>query len=101
MDKEITKKYSNGEITVVWKPHVCIHSAVCWKLPTGLPEVFNPQARPWINMEGADTERITAHVQNCPSGALSFFRNETQEDKVEVTTDTQVEVSPNGPLLVY
>ncbi|MBP9886738.1 MAG: CDGSH iron-sulfur domain-containing protein [Leptospiraceae bacterium] len=26
MDKDITKKYSNEEITVVWKPKVCIHS---------------------------------------------------------------------------
>ncbi len=101
MEKEITKNYSNGEITVVWKPHVCIHSAICWKATTGLPEVFNPQARPWINIEGADSDRIVAHVQKCPSGALSYFRNEDQEGKVEVTTDTQVEVSPNGPLLVY
>ena len=24
--KEITKKYSNGEVTIVWKPHLCQHS---------------------------------------------------------------------------
>ena len=73
--KEITKEYSNGEITIVWKPQVCIHSTICWRGAAGLPEVFNPAERPWINMEGADTESITEQVKKCPSGALSFFEN--------------------------
>ena len=33
-----TFKYTNGEVTVVWKPGVCIHSGICVK---GLPEVFD------------------------------------------------------------
>ncbi len=64
--------YTNGEITVVWKPHVCIHSAIC---AHGLYQVFNPQARPWVNMAAATTEQIATQVQKCPSGALRFFRN--------------------------
>ena len=64
--------YTNGEITVVWKPHVCIHSGICAR---GLHEVFNPKARPWVNMSAANTERIAHQVQKCPSGALSFFHN--------------------------
>ena len=27
--KDIVKRYTNGEVTVVWKPELCIHSAVC------------------------------------------------------------------------
>ena len=50
--KDITKKYSNGEVTVVWKPNVCIHSAICFN---GLPEVFDPTSRPWIVPEGSTT----------------------------------------------
>ena len=74
-----THKYSNGEVTIVWKPAICIHSAKCFK---GLPEVFDPKKRPWINAEGATTERIIEQVKICPSGALSFFMNaeKTNED---------------------
>ncbi len=101
MEKDITKKYTNGEVTVVWKPATCIHSKICWSAATGLQSVFNPSERPWIKMEGGSTEQIVAQVKKCPSGALSFYYNNEVTETVEVTTDTQVEVSPNGPLLVY
>ena len=71
-----THKYSNGEITVVWKPGICQHSTICWK---GLIEVFDPRKRPWINMDGATTERIIEQVKKCPSGALSYFLNGDKE----------------------
>ena len=74
-----TKKYTNGEVTIVWKPSVCIHSKVCWHSNNGLPEVFNPMEKPWIKPEAATTEKIIEQVKKCPSGALSFYMN---EDKV-------------------
>lgn len=70
---ESQKTYSNGEITVIWKPGVCIHSGKCVQ---GLSEVFNVSARPWINIDGASTDRIIKQVEQCPSGALSYVRNE-------------------------
>jgi uncharacterized Fe-S cluster protein YjdI len=70
--KEITKKYSNGEVTIIWKAHICSHSTKCWRGDDALPEVFNPAERPWIKPEGASTERIIAQVKQCPSGALSY-----------------------------
>lgn len=72
-------KYTNGEVTVVWKPKVCQHSTNCWK---GLIQVFDPRERPWIKMDGATTERIIEQVKKCPSGALSFFMNEKNSDLV-------------------
>lgn len=83
MPKE-TFKYTNGEVTVVWKPNVCIHSTVCWK---GLIEVFNPKEKPWIKMNGATTENIIEQVRKCPSGALSYFLNE--EAIKDKTTDME------------
>jgi len=99
--KDITKKYSNGEVTIVWKPAICIHSTICWKQATGLPEVFNPAERPWIKPEAADTGTIISQVKKCPSGALSFFMNDESPAVEEVTAESIVEVMPNGPLLVY
>jgi uncharacterized Fe-S cluster protein YjdI len=70
---ESEKPYTNGEITVIWKPGVCIHSGKCVQ---GLSEVFNVKNRPWIDMEGASTDRIIQQVEQCPSGALGYVRNE-------------------------
>jgi len=67
------KAYSNGEITVIWKPGVCIHSAKCVQ---GLGDVFNVHARPWINLDGSSSNRIIRQVEQCPSGALSYIRDE-------------------------
>jgi uncharacterized Fe-S cluster protein YjdI len=65
-------KYNNGEVTVVWKPDLCIHSGNCVR---GLGEVFKPKERPWIQLENSDTNKIVEQVKKCPSGALSFFLN--------------------------
>jgi len=76
--KNITKKYTNGEVTVVWQPAKCTHSMRCFM---GLPEVFDPDKRPWVTPEGAGTERIIAQIKQCPSGALSYFMNADKERK--------------------
>lgn len=96
--EDITKTYTNGEITVVWKPAVCVHSKICW---TQLIEVFNPKKRPWVDMEGATTERIAGQVDRCPSQALSYFRNDESVKPEDVNAERIVEPMPNGPLLVY
>lgn len=101
MDKDIVKKYTNGEVTVVWQPAACIHSTICWKQATGLPEVFNPREKPWIKTEGATSARIVEQVEKCPSGALSFYYNEAEDAKTETTQETKIEILSNGPLLVY
>ncbi len=76
--KGITKKYTNGEVTVVWQPTICIHSAICFR---GLPGVFNPKARPWVTPEGASTEEIIAQVKKCPSAAIRYYLNHEIEEK--------------------
>jgi uncharacterized Fe-S cluster protein YjdI len=93
------KKYSNGEITVFWKPEKCVHSTRCF---TGLPEVFNPQKRPWINMNASTTAAIIKAVSNCPSGALTYKKeiNMSKEESKQ-SADVKIEPLANGPLLIH
>jgi uncharacterized Fe-S cluster protein YjdI len=75
--KDITKKYTNGEVTIVWKPAMCAHSAICFR---GLGEVFHPQELPWITPEKSTTQKIVDQIKKCPSGALSYYMNEDEKD---------------------
>jgi uncharacterized Fe-S cluster protein YjdI len=93
---KLKKNYTNGEITVVWQPDLCIHSTNCFK---GLPEVFNPQQRPWVNMDAASTEAIRNQVEKCPSGALSYFMNKKNNETMTEKT-IQIDISDNGPILI-
>jgi uncharacterized Fe-S cluster protein YjdI len=99
---DITRHYTNGEVTIVWKPALCIHSKICWQAATGLPQVFHPATRPWITPQGVSTERVIEQVRKCPSGALSFFLNgdEVKEEEA-LASEIIAEVMPAGPLLVY
>lgn len=70
MKKKI--EYSNGEITIVWQPHLCQHVGVCTRM---LPEVYRPQERPWVKPLNATTEQLIVQIDRCPSGALSYRLN--------------------------
>ena len=96
--KDITKKYTNNEVTIVWKPSQCIHSGICFK---GLSAVFDPRGRPWVVTENGTTAQITAQINKCPSGALSYYMNTEENKDAIIEAETIAEVSPNGPLLVY
>ena len=69
---DLTKEYSNGEVTIVWKNNLCIHSANCVK---NNPDVFKPKEKPWITPENSTTEKIIETVKKCPSGALTYYLN--------------------------
>ncbi|GET22345.1 (4Fe-4S)-binding protein [Prolixibacter denitrificans] len=77
MEKEITKEYTNGELTIVWKPGLCIHSGVCVKT---LPKVYHPGERPWVTIDKATTAELKDQIDRCPSGALSYYLNNTREE---------------------
>ena len=70
--KDLTKEYTNGEVTIVWRSGKCIHSGNCVK---NNPDVFKPKEKPWIIPENSTTDKIIATVDKCPSGALSYYLN--------------------------
>ena len=56
-EKVATLRYGNDEVTVLWRPSLCIHSGICAR---GLPGVFKPRERPWVVVDGASAEH--SHV---------------------------------------
>ena len=102
MDKN-NRDYSNGEITVHWRPSKCVHSTICY---TKLREVFNPSKRPWVNMQGASTEEIIDIVNQCPTDALTFSWDNKkhdikQQDNIESKDAlTNIQIMKNGPAVV-
>jgi uncharacterized Fe-S cluster protein YjdI/CDGSH-type Zn-finger protein len=120
MDDPRNRKYTNGEITVFWKPSRCIHATTCFR---ELLEVFNPGRRPWVNMQGASTRKIIEVVNKCPTQALTWKYNgdlspderasishkpaskdevtpETLTEKQEDTKPTKIRIMRNGPIIV-
>ncbi|NNF19950.1 MAG: hypothetical protein HKN61_09235 [Flavobacteriaceae bacterium] len=98
MEKEIVKEYSNGDLTVVWKPKLCIHAGECVK---ALPEVYNPDEKPWIKAGKATTEQLKSQIALCPSAALSWYvKGEKESGDSAAREQVTVSIKPNGPLLV-
>jgi uncharacterized Fe-S cluster protein YjdI len=102
--EKFNREYTNGEITVFWKPRKCIHVTTCYR---ELIEVFNPRKRPWVNMYGAPTEEIIRVVKLCPTQALSFQYNkeidaEKQADNCHERNEEipEVCVIEDGPVVI-
>lgn len=72
------RRYTNGEITVYWKPDACVHASHCYM---ELIEVFDPGKRPWVDMFGATTSQIIKVVNMCPTEALVWKWNDEEKNK--------------------
>lgn len=77
------RRYKNNDITVYWKPDACVHASYCYR---ELIEVFDPGRRPWVDMNGATTDRIIEVVNMCPTEALTWKWN-TEEKNREISPD--------------
>ncbi len=102
-NKDSATRFSNGEITVFWKPELCIHSANCL---ISLPGVFNPKKSPWINIHGADSLDIMRTIDRCPSRALTYLKSskfitsKSRTTSKNKATYAKIQVVKGGPLLV-
>lgn len=88
------KAYAAPGITVYYDARRCLHVASCVR---GLPDVFDPKARPWIQPANAGAGAVAAVVRTCPTGALHYVMGQEAEMPDEITTITP---SPDGPLMI-
>src|SRR5215510_15165383 len=81
----VERTYRNAQIAVLWEPKLCIHAGYCFR---GLPEVFQPESRPWVKVDAATADQIAMTVMTCPTGALHFERLDggPQESAPDETT---------------
>lgn len=86
------RSYAGRGITVHDNRSICSHAGVCWR---GLPTVFSPDKRPWIDPDGAGPEEIIRVVEGCPSGALSYSVDGVEHR--DLPREPSVTVTRNGP----
>jgi len=92
----VRKSYASEEIAVTFDPRRCIHAARC---VDGAPEVFDPNARPWIRPGNAGAGRIAEVVARCPTGALRYERRDGGPAEA-VPSEVTISVEKNGPIYV-
>ncbi len=86
-------RYASATAVVVWDGARCIHAAECVH---ALPEVFAPDAKPWIRPEATDLQSLAEVVNRCPSGALRLERAD-QAPAMAVPPLNTCLVMPDGP----
>jgi CDGSH-type Zn-finger protein/uncharacterized Fe-S cluster protein YjdI len=91
---EKVRTYEGPSIRIVYDPVRCIHAAECVR---GLPAVFDPDRRPWIDPSNAAADDIAAVIPRCPTGALAYERLDAGPPETTPSANV-VTVSADGPL---
>jgi len=93
-----TDEVRGEKVVVRFEAKRCIHSRNC---VLGQPAVFVPNSPGgWIHPDAAPVEAITALVETCPSGALSYQRLDGGKEEQAPVVNT-VRVRENGPLAFH
>ncbi len=87
-------KYEGEAIVVTYDAKRCIHAAECVR---GLPHVFDPRQRRWVQPDAAAAESIAHVVMRCPTGALHFERKDG-DDQEPAPESNVITLAVNGPL---
>ncbi|MDS0295357.1 CDGSH iron-sulfur domain-containing protein [Halogeometricum luteum] len=95
--KEDVNRYHGTDIDVTYDSNRCIHVRAC---VDGLPGVFDPTDRPWIDLDGANPDEVAEVIERCPTGALHYERRDGAADERPPSRNTVTPVA-NGPLYLH
>ncbi len=87
------KTYTGKDIAISFDMKRCIHARNCF---LKLPQVFDPERRPWVDPDAAPAEEIAAMIRTCPSGALTFTRTSHEEETLGINRVATLENGPNA-----
>ena len=90
-----TRDYTGRDVTVRYNRSICAHVGAC---TARLARVFDVEARPWIQPDGADRREVVDTVATCPSGALGVTDDEGRSDGLE--GPPAIRTLADGPLAV-
>ena len=93
MSKQRT--YTGTDVEIGFDMARCIHARTCF---LKLPQVFDPDRRPWVDPAAAPVEEIAAMIRTCPSGALTYNRLDdgAKEAAPGINRLTLMENGPNA-----
>lgn len=95
--KKKVLKYDNDEITVHYDVTRCIHAEKC---VDGLPDVFVPNRKPWIDPNKASADEIADVIETCPTGALQYeLKNSDRVEKAP--SRNRVTLQQDGPVYMF
>ncbi|WP_340104610.1 CDGSH iron-sulfur domain-containing protein [Rhodohalobacter sp. 8-1] len=95
--KEKILTYEGDDITVTYDLKRCIHAANC---VDGLPKVFNPDRKPWIDADKAQGNAIADVIETCPTGALQYTMK--QSDRIETPpSHNRISLQKDGPVYIF
>ena len=92
--KSKTLHYSGEKAAVSYDVSRCIHAAECVH---GLPDVFDPGRKPWIDPDRAEAEQLLQVIMRCPTGALHLERSDGERAEPTPERNTAI-VERNGPV---
>jgi CDGSH-type Zn-finger protein/uncharacterized Fe-S cluster protein YjdI len=88
------RRYDAESITVIYDAKRCIRAGECAR---GLPRVFDPGRRVWVDAKQASAAEIADVVQRCPTGALHFLRKDGGAQE-PTPGRNEVWITADGPL---
>ena len=90
------RAYDTDAIRVHWDSVRCIHTGICLRT---LPDVFDVNRRPWVELERADADAVADAVERCPTGALRYERLDGAEGEAAQRPTLAMPIE-DGPMLL-
>ncbi|MER6936707.1 (4Fe-4S)-binding protein [Nocardioides sp. NPDC127514] len=78
------REYAGLGVVVTWEQGRCEHATECVR---GLPLVFKPKQRPWIEAFNATADELVVTIDRCPSYALGYRTSDGRTREVPTLGD--------------